>query len=354
MAGSYSFGYAHGTDSGGLGRFSARASHLQSSSWSFGAGDGGNPAVPGTGASGQFDGILFLAYAQGHYCFGASQYESARGGGTFSFAQLHDSYAFQRSFGYTGSVSGGTVTWNCPCRECGGGAYCFGSAENVGSGRVTCEANHERCIASQCSFGYSAGADAECNADFLDCKGAVSCFGSGLTSSECYGDYDRCIAGADSFGGGAGAYLNTSGTFKECWALRNSFGSTGTFRGTAQRCFAYGGSFGRLVVTLGEVTLEDCTVEYIDTTAPAPLLPAGSLVRKCRFVSSDALAPVLELGGNDTRLYDSEFISDGGASVDAAVATTMIMAHCRMNTSMGVNVSNSVGAGMNVIDAAIA
>jgi len=80
---------------------------------------------------------------------------------------------------------------------------------------------------------------------------------------------------------------------------------------------------------------------------------ANNIVRKSRFVSVDVATSALMIGASGVLLYDSEFISAGAASVDAATSFTVAMAHCRMNTSIGVNVSNSVGSPFNVVDPAI-
>jgi len=60
------------------------------------------------------------------------------------------------------------------------------------------------------------------------------------------------------------------------------------------------------------------------------------------------------LNGDGTKIYRSSIQSLDGvsASVDASAAYTAKIAHCMMNVAIAVAVTNDIGTGYNVVDAA--
>lgn len=344
-AGDYSFGFSGSVDAVGVsrGRFSAQGVMLQAGDWSFGAGDGY--------ANAEFEGRLYDAVSFGSYCFGASLNGNAQCGGLFSRIARCEA-VMGRSFGYTESTSGGMALCSIYARDCVSGDYSFGCSLSSGGGQAECSGTMERCKSGDKSFGYSLSDSASCTGTKEDCVAQDSSFGSGAPGS-CAGSYYRCRADNHSFGSG-GASACSGATLEDCNAGYDSFGGTGQFAAsTARRCRAYGASFGQ--TGGGGSELEDCTVTNIDTTNVPPVMALNNIVRKCRFVATDIATSPLLVGAAGIRLYDSEFISAGAASVDVAwgAPVTVAMVHCRMNTSTGALVSNSVGSPLNVVDPAV-
>lgn len=238
------------------------------------------------------------------------------------------------------SIAAGAYFENCTVR---GGADCFGSKRGS-AGTNTINGTFVRCGVRpgatnplNNAFGYGNLVATNVGGTFIDCTANDSSFGSaaGGAAVTFSGVATRCMAGTDSFG--KDGILTAAARLMDCTALQNSFGvATGAAACVLTRCVCSG----------------------ITADANAPVFD-GAYLDGCKFIATGAgpASPVLVRTGGTLDLADCQMYSVGaapgvGRPVGAGVAT-ITMRRCDLNVDIDATITNSIGAGYNVVDAAI-